>query len=237
MLDASHGNNDEWTDDWEVREAFRSLGGKCIFISNMEAISGTLLRLHLLSFGSQLVKRIVNSTMKADTYQMTEVQDAADTLRAAFCHLHVPELQFHNWETRAAQFMVSVWFTDCKSLHDTLQRPIAKTVEKRLGIDLAGLRQYLWRRVGEEAPEPRTLEAMPPQGQRTDYLRWIDTVVMCCDVLTKRMKEDALVQVIVDNEWNIEQPAEALAIKRKKQAQRRAPKPDIVEDGVPEELE
>ena len=221
VSDASHGNEDEWVDDWQVREPFRSLGGKAIFLGSMDAISGDHARVHVVSFGSSLLKRVVNSTMKAETYQMTEVQDSADTMRAAFADCHI-ELKQATWEKQASEFMKSVWFTDCRSLYDSLQKPVAKSVEKRLGIDLAGLRQFLWRVSGEDPPPARTLEEKPALERRTDYIRWVDTMVMCADVFTKRMREEYLMQVIGSNVWNFAQPEEGKAIKHKKKLQRQA---------------
>ena len=118
--------------------------------------------------------------------------------------------------------MKSVWFTDCMSLFQALQRPVAKTVEKRLGMDLAGLRQYLWRVGGESAPDPRDLEAQPEPRSRSDFLRWIDTCVMVADPLTKRMSGDFLMNVIRENGWCIRQPEESKLNKQRKAQQRQA---------------
>ena len=112
-----------------------------------------------------------------------------------------------------------VWFTDCRSAFDTLQKPVAKTVDKRLGIELASPRQHLWRAPGGLLPERRSLEERP--GETSYILFWIDTSVMIADCLTKQMREDELQQVLDLNYWGFTQTDEAKAVKARKQAQRR----------------
>lgn len=92
-----------------------------MFLSDKNVIDGESARMHLVSFGSTSLKRGINSTIKAETYQLAEVVEAAD-------------LSPKTWESSAASFTTSVRFTDCRSCYDTLQKPVAKTVDKRLGI-------------------------------------------------------------------------------------------------------
>ena len=54
------------------------------------------------------------------------------------------QLDHANWETSAAAWTTSQWSTDCKSCFDTLQKPVMRNIDKRLGIELASLRQFLW---------------------------------------------------------------------------------------------
>ena len=170
---------------------------------------------HLVSFASTVQKRVVSSTMKAESYQLTEVVEAADLMRATLADCHGC-LDHSNWETSASQWCVSQWSTDCRSCADTLAKPVNKGVDKRLGIELASLRQFLWRRRGEASPDRRLLEEHPPMSERTDICRWVDTTVMAADCLTKLMKEDFLQAIIESNIWNSAQTAEAKAIKLRK---------------------
>ena len=218
VSDASHGNESEYIDEWDVREPFRSQGAKLILLANDEIIEGHEARVHLISFSSTIQKRVVNSTIKAETYQLTDVIDAADVLRAALADAH-GALNRRAWETSSASWMRSIWFTDCRSCYDTLQKPIAKTVDKRLGIELAALRQNLWRQGGKEKPEVRMLEDKPDPP--TDIIRWIDTTVMLADCLTKSMRDTYLMEVIQSNVWNYAQTEEAKKVKARKQEQRR----------------
>ena len=184
-------------------------------------------RLHFVSFASSVQKRVVNSTIKAETYQLTDVVESADLIRAAMADAH-GAVDEHHWETTSAAWTTSLWFTDCRSCYDTLQKPIAKTVNKRLGIELAALRQSLWRVPGSSSPERRTLEEKPESP--TDVIRWIDTLVMCADCLTKAMSETYLQTVLDSNKWNFAQIPEAKEVKLRKQAQRKKSRTDVNED-------
>ena len=156
--------------------------------------------------------------MKAESYQFTEVVEAADLIRAALCDAHGRLDSGKNWESSAASWCKSLWLTDCKSAEATLHKPVTKGIDKRLGIELASLRQYLWRRRFQHLPDKRLLEELPDDEERTDLCRWIDTTVMACDCLTKDMSEEYLQQIIESNIWNIAQTEEAKAVKLRKSA-------------------
>ena len=217
MSDASHGNEEVWIDEWEVREPFRSQGAKMIFFADTQILQELEAHVHVISFASTIQPRVVNSAIKAETYQLSHVVEGADLLRAAIADLH-GALDHCSWETSAAGFIRCKWFTDCKSGYDTLQKPIAKSVDKRLGMELASLRQHLWRDSGSHMPHPRMLEEQPKNP--SDVLVWIDTSVMVCDCLTKNMRDEYMMKVLDGNHWNFEQTAEAKEVKAKKQLQR-----------------
>ena len=159
--------------------------------------------------------------MKAESYQITELVEAADLIRATIADAH-GDLDHGNWECSAASWCVSQWLTDCKSCADSLHKPVAKPVAqgtgKRLGIELASLRQFLWRRRDHDKPDRRLLEELLPEDERTDRCRWIDTTVMACDCLTKSMSEAYLQDILDTNIWNVAQTAEAKAVKLRKAA-------------------
>ena len=200
-----------------VGEQFRSQGAKLIFLGNKEIATEDEGQVHLVSFSSAVQARVVNSTIKAETYQLSNVFESAHLIRAAIADCH-GQLDWKDWETSAAAYMKCIWFTDCKSCYDTLQKPIAKTVDKRLGIELASLRQYLWRDSGSHLPDKRMLEGKP--ADPSNHIRWIDTMCTVADCLTKPMREDYLPRVIHSTKWNVMQPEEAKAIKTKKSEQR-----------------
>ena len=215
--DASFGGEDEWLDEWQEREAFRSQGAKLIFIADSSILDGDEAQVHCVSFASTIQKRVVSSTMKAESYNLTEVVEAADLIRAAIADAH-GQLDHSSWESSAASWCTSLWLTDCKSCESTLHKPVARGIDKRLGIELASLRQFLWRRRYEPAPDRRMLEELPPDAERTDRCRWIDTTVMACDCLTKDMPEDYLLAILETNRWNVSQTVEAKAVKERKAA-------------------
>ena len=92
------------------------------------------------------------------------------------------------WEEASPEQYRHVWFTDCQSCYDTLQKPITKSVDKRLGFELASLRQHLWHESGSHILDRRFIEGRPREP--SDILHWIDTLVMVVDCLTKAMHED-----------------------------------------------
>ncbi len=141
VSDASHGNEFEHPDDWELRESFRSQGAKVILLTNTNAIDEEDVRCRLISLSITVQQRVVNSTIKSETDQLSGVVESADLIRAAIADLH-GALDRKHWETTAAKFMKSVWFTDCRSAYETLQKPVAKTVDRRLGVEVASLRQF-----------------------------------------------------------------------------------------------
>jgi len=217
VSDASHGNEEIYIEELEVREQFRSEGAKLICLGDSNINTGDAAMVHLLSFGSVIQPRVANSTIKAESYQLSTVVESAHIIRAAIADCH-GRLDHQNWETSASAFMQCVWFTDCKSCYDTLQKPVAKSVDKRLGIELASLRQYLWRDSGSHLPDKRMLEKRPLSP--SDIIRWIDTLVMVADCLTKAMRDDYLTNVLDSNIWDFMQTEEAKAIKSRKSEQR-----------------
>ena len=178
-------------------------------------------QLHLISFGSTVQKRVVNSTIKAETYQLVDVVESADLLRAALADAH-GQLDTSNWEDSAASYTMTQWCTDCRSCYDTLQKPIKKTISKRLGIELASLRQLLWRQSGHSLPERRLLEEKPKDP--TDIISWVDTTIMVADCLTKAMKETYLMKVLNTNEWGQRQTEQMKEDKARKSYLRRTAK-------------
>mgnify|MGYP001342969120 CR=1 FL=1 len=119
------------------------------------------------------------------------------------------KLDVKRWEATAAQFMPQLWFTDCQSVYDTVRASVqAKAADKRLGIELAGLRQNLWRAKGEAIGNPLIRDELPVDA--TDSIRWIDTEVMLADPMTKNMEADKLIEFLSTNWWDTSQPIESV---------------------------
>ena len=168
---------------------FRSQGGRLIFLASPEAKVDDEFHVSLVSFGSGITKRFVRATIQAKAYNMQSVVEEADLVCAAV--VDCPGLlDRRSWETSASDQMVSVGFTDCQSLKSALGRPIVRTIDKRLGIELASFRRQLWRNKGRSIIDARTQEG-PPRSP-TDMLRWIDTNVMVSDCLPRPNYEGLL---------------------------------------------
>ena len=81
---------------------------------------------------------------------------------------------------------------------------LGKVDDKRLSIDLTGLRQLLW--FDENNEELDELKEELP-----DEIRWIDTSIMLVDALTKDMNSNNLPKAMKDSKWSIEAHAESQA--------------------------
>ena len=105
-------------------------------------------------------------------------------------------------------------------MSDTLRSPkMTKHEDKRLSIEIAALRESLWRAKGEDCGDPYYLDDRP--SEPTDEVRWIDTDVMVADPLAKVMESTKLAECLTTNKLNIEQPIDSVIKKRAKQLQRR----------------
>ena len=115
-------------------------------------------------------------------------------------------LDTNDWERSSNRAMSHAWVGDCDPLYEHLVSPKANHVDnKRLEIDLVGLRQYVWERDGE-----RTEIADSSSG---DYPRWIDTSNVLADPLTKAMHSDRLLSAMGSGSFDMVPTPESLAIK------------------------
>ena len=91
--------------------------------------------------------------------------------------------------------MKQLWLSDCRSLVDHLQaNKFTKVTDKRLSVDLAALRQYLWR-------EPEQASHMVKDNLSdadAHQVMWIDTSRMLSDCLTKFMSSSCLTEHLQD---------------------------------------
>ena len=221
ITDASHANEHEvmTVDKEDSLELHRSQGARLNCLGTPSLMSSDEGHVHLISFASKKVRRVCRSTLQAEAYTLQTGVEEGDRLRAAVADLF-GKLDRRRWEASSAAFMRQVWFTDCRSLSDTLRNPkMTKHEDKRLSIEIASLRESLWRAKGEDCGDPYYLDDRP--SEPTDEVRWIDTDVMVADPLTKVMESTKLVECLTTNKLNIEQPIDSVIKKRAKQLQRR----------------
>ena len=129
-------------------EYHRSQGARMIFVATPSLDKGSV---HPIAWASNIARRVCRSTIQAEAYTLQAGVEDGDVLRAAVADLF-GALDLKRWEASAAKFMRQIWFTDCKSLEETLKNPkCSKHSDKRLSIEIAFLRQDLWRKKGEEA--------------------------------------------------------------------------------------
>ena len=107
---------------------------------------------------------------------------------------------------------------------------MSRITDRRLGIEVAALRQSLWRKPGEELGACLEDER-PSRDEAADVVQWIDTDIMIVDPLTKAMSSEKLYEALDSNFWDLKQPIESIEKKRLKQRQRRKTPLDYPETG------
>ena len=220
--DASFAEEEGFNEFTGEPEPHRSQGRRIIIFASPELVEGTDVFFHVLGYTSSVLRRVVRSTIQAETYNIQYAVESGDIIRAGLADIF-GRLDHMDWEAIAAAFMHAEFFTDCESARAALMRPVhGKMAAKRLGIEVASLRQSLWRSPGETVGVPHIDEKRPTET--TDSIHWIDTDIMLADPLTKAMTGEKLIEAMRTNKWNLSQPIESLAKKRIKQAQRSAAK-------------
>ena len=143
----------------------------------------------LCTWKSHACPRVCRSTFAAETMSALEGFEDAIAFRSMLMAAIDPR---DVGEARARQLVPVVALTDCKSVYDAVHRvggPRAPT-EKRLVVDLAGLRQMIH---GEQ-------EAWHGDPDLERCLRWIPTEYQLADALTK-------LRVDVSSWWESLRPA------------------------------
>ena len=136
--------------------------------------------MRLISFSSSTMKRVRRATLQCEAYSLQHANEHGDRIRASVLELLGQFPARGEGEDVARRSLLHVQYTDCRSLSDHLLSSVPKQVEdKRLAIELAGLRQMLWE--GDELSH----QAFAPFG---DILRWIPTHLQLADCLTKSME-------------------------------------------------
>ena len=223
VTDASHANESEEmiVNETTSLEHHRSQSARMVFLTTEALWKGDRGHIHPISWSSNLVRRVCRSTIQAEAYTLQAGVEDGDVVRAAVTDIF-GRLDLKRWEATSAGFMRQIWMTDCKSLESTLKNPKCnKHSDKRLSIEIASLRQDLWRKKGDDAGDPFYDDYRPANDQLTDIVRWIDTDVMIADPLTKVMEPAKLVEALETNVLDIEQPIDSVVKKRAKQLQRR----------------
>lgn len=144
----------------------------------------------LVDWKSKASQRVCRSTFAGETMACSEALEGALFLRGLFMSfgtgVRVPDHQ-------GGAYHPLHLITDCRSLYDHIHRegiPRAPS-EKRLAIDLAGLKQALvieaehqWRKKHGDPFKPI------PETPLRPPLHWLPTQEQMADLLTKRLKPD-----------------------------------------------
>ena len=170
---ASHANeSEEMIGNGAVSiEAHRSQGAKMICLASQDLWNGNKGHFHPMAWSSNVVRRVCCSTIQAEAYTLQSGIEDGDRIRAAVTDLH-GKLSQQRWEASSAKFMKPLWLTDCKSLEETLLNPKCNThSDKRLSIEIAALRQSLWRKKCQSSGDlPTTRQAKGGRAHRSDKM-------------------------------------------------------------------
>ena len=218
VMDASHANESEemMIQGRKSVEPHRSQGARMFLLGTPTLWTGDTGHLHLISYASKIVKRVCSSMIQAETYSLQSgVQKVI-----GFEPLWPTPTESWSAKTTSAAFLRQIWFTDCRSIKETLLNPKATShAGTRLSIEIASLRQSLWRSKGDLTGDPYVQDEPPEEP--TDKVRWFDTDVMIAVPLTKLMESEKLIYTLKTNHWDIQQLHHAILIKRAKRLKRR----------------
>ena len=186
ITDASHAADYDLSASG-MKMGFRSQSGRVLAVGGPEVMRSGTGHIHLLEWKSQVIRRVCRSTLQAESLSMLAGYEDAEHLRMVLHGLKTPhDPRTTSWQTESKDAITVHAVTDCRSLRDHLvQCSGGEVQDKRLAIDLCGLRQIIWRDVGEEYGDPMMSENVP-EGSTTK-VKWCDTKTMLADGLTKHM--------------------------------------------------
>eukprot|EP00435_Cladocopium_sp_Y103_P030202 s3523_g7.t1 len=161
--DASHAASLDATDGGHT-VGHRSQSGRMLALASRDFIQKGYGKIHLLQWSSTVIKRVCRSTLQAETLSLQLGSEDGEHMRQM---LYVVKNKATDLN-RTVNFIGAMddveiaWYTDCRSLSDHLTNPNAAVVsDKRLAIDLTGLRQELWREKGQMVGNPTYCDEMP----------------------------------------------------------------------------
>ena len=170
-------------------EGYKSQQGRLHYVTNASRLGEKDHNIHVISFASSTLKRVCRATLQAESYALQNAVENGDRLRCVLCEMTGVLPSMTEWHDQCQRKMKHVWVSDCMSLVEHLNAEVPKKVQdKRLGIELAALRQSLWTGNGQRS----SLE-FSPCG---DELWWIETARMLADALTKSMKPCLLTRTL-----------------------------------------
>ena len=139
--------------------------------------------------------------------------EMGDRLRAiiADCKGMLPDVR--EWQQVSSRIMRHLWLSDCESLVSHLKNPKSQRMENvRLSIDIQGLKQMLW-----EKSDGTNLDELLSEEIAENAVRWIDTSCMVVDCLTKRMRPDLMVKLMISGKLCLRATPESQLLKLRKQ--------------------
>lgn len=184
ITDASHAADFDLSASG-MKMGFRSQSGRVLAVGGPEVMSSGTGHIHLLEWKSQVIRRVCRSTLQAESLSMLAGYEDAEHLRMVLHGLRTPhDPRSTTWQTESKDAVTIHAVTDCRSLRDHITQGSGGEVQdKRLAIDLCGLRQIIWR--AEDYGDPMMSKNVPKDA--STKVKWCDTKTTLADGLTKHM--------------------------------------------------
>ena len=202
ITDASHAADFDVSQSGQ-RMGLRSQSGRILAMAGPSFWADGGGDIALLSWKSTVLRRVCRSTLQAERLSMLAGYEEAEHARMVIHGLgHEHKANDPNWEIKAKDAAQILKLTDCRSLSDHLRQcGLGEVNDKRLAIDLSGMRQMIWRHAGQDVGDP-LFEDKPPE-QATTKVEWIATTDMLSDALTKRMDSTDLREVMAGSAFKL----------------------------------
>ena len=154
----------------------KSQQGYMLFLAQKSCFAGGG-EMHFLDWSSSTIKRVVRSTLAAESAAASKCFDRAVYMRVIVAEaLRGPAVRSWRWQDLCREVPM-IFVSDCRSMVEHIRKTGAATDEKRVAMDLADLR------AGVDAG---------------DLVVWMPTRKMVADCLTKHLTLDEETQSIRD---------------------------------------
>ena len=171
---------------WANAQELKSQAGFMVFMAGSGVCGVQGDQASLIDWRSHRIKRQCRSTLAAETMAMDAAVDAGIFARELWGEILIKTYHPVHSGRLPCNFMPVIAVTDCRSLYDLLVKdgPLSATQEKRLAIDLVGLKEA-------------ASEFDPEQEKLKEVFHWVATDHQLADHLTKA-KPPHLLRTILD---------------------------------------
>lgn len=171
---------------WANTEELKSQAGFMVLLAGgaVDTVDGGTV--NLVDWRSHRIKRQCRSTLAAETMAMDAAMDAGIYCREFLSEMLIKEYIPSQCGRLPRELFPVVAVTDCRSLYDLFVKdgPVSTTQEKRLAIDIGGLKET-------------AAEFDEEQEKLSEIFRWIATDMQWADHLTK-VKPAYMLRQILD---------------------------------------
>ena len=171
---------------WANTEELKSQAGFMVLLAGgaVDTVAGDTV--NLVDWRSHRIKRQCRSTLAAETMAMDAAMDAGIYCREFLSEMLIKEYIPSHCGRLPRELFPVIAVTDCRSLYDLLVKdgPVSTTQEKRLAIDIGGLKET-------------AAEFDEEQEKLSEIFRWIATDMQWADHLTK-VKPAYMLRQILD---------------------------------------